>query len=143
VRDWLAVRGAAPGPLLQPVRKGGGVQDRPLSAHAVRDLCRELARLAATEPFAPHDLRRTWTGDLLDASGGLAIVQQLAGHATPTTTARYDRRPEATRRRAAELLHVPYVAPHPAPAVRSPAPTPRRRIASRFARAMLGKGTDV
>jgi integrase len=138
LRDWLAVRGSAPGPLLVPVRKGGRIEDRALSAQAVRDLCRELARLAATEPFTPHDLRRTWTGDLLDASGDLAIVQQLAGHASPATTSRYDRRPEATRRRAAELLHVPYVAPHPVPGPPpegGPGPRrPRRRIAPRFVR---------
>jgi integrase len=56
LRDWLAVRGSAPGPLLVPVRKGGRLEDRALSAQAVRDLCRELARLAATESFTPHDL---------------------------------------------------------------------------------------
>jgi integrase len=74
--------------------RGGCASSREhLSAHAVRDLCGELARLAATDPFTPHALRRTRTGDLLDASGDLAIVQQLAGHASPATTARYDRRP--------------------------------------------------
>ena len=138
VRDWLAVRGPAPGPLLLPVRKGGRLEERPLSAQAVRDLCQDLARLAATEPFSPHDLRRTWTGDLLDASGDLAIVQQLAGHASPATTSRYDRRPEATHRPAAELLHVPYVAPHPVPvppAEHGPAPRrPPQRTGSRSVR---------
>src|ERR687887_161494 len=44
VRDWLAVRGPAP-ELLLPVRKGGRIEDRALSAQAARDLCRELARL--------------------------------------------------------------------------------------------------
>jgi hypothetical protein len=37
----------------------------------------------------------------------LATVQRLAGHASPTTTARDDRRGEATRRKAVEVLPFP------------------------------------
>jgi hypothetical protein len=36
-------------------------------------------------------------------------VQQLAGHRSVTTTARYDRRPEAARRSAARRVRIPYV----------------------------------
>jgi integrase len=105
---WLAVRGKEPGPLLHPVRKGGQIMRRMMSAQGVHDALRALARTAGVERLSPHDARRSWVGNLLDAGCDLATAQKLAGHASPNVTARYDRRPEAAKKRAALLLRLPY-----------------------------------
>lgn len=106
---WLAFRGNSPGALICPVTQRGEVQLRPMSGQAIRDVLRRRARRAGVGTFAPHDCRRTMIGDLLDAGADLSAVQQLAGHASPSTTARYDRRGERAKAKAAGLLHVPYI----------------------------------
>ena len=106
---WLAVRGAHPGPLLAPVSKAGTVQaGKGMTAQALMLRLKRRARQAAIAECSPHDLRRTFVSSALEAGADLALVQALAGHASPTTTARYDRRPEAARAAAARLVHVPY-----------------------------------
>lgn len=106
--DWLYLRGDAPGPLFVRVRKGDRMTAAGLSPQAVYTMIRARCNHAGVRDLRPHDLRRTYAGDLLDAGADLATVQQLMGHASPTTTAGYDRRPGETRRRAVARLHVPY-----------------------------------
>lgn len=111
LQAWLAVRGQEPGALLCPVSKSGRVEPRRMTDHAVLLIVRRRAEDAGVARFSPHDLRRSFVSDLLDAGADLAVVQRLAGHASPSTTSRYDRRPEEAMRRASGMLHVPYRAP--------------------------------
>jgi site-specific recombinase XerD len=105
---WLGARGAAPGPFLCPVDRAGRVEIRRLTSQAVLLACRKRSKEAGVDRFSPHDLRRSFIRDLLDAGVDISSVQRMAGHARVTTTARYDRRPEARERKAAQKLHVPY-----------------------------------
>ncbi|MBE9118636.1 site-specific integrase [Lusitaniella coriacea LEGE 07157] len=104
LRAWLAVRGEAPGALLCPIRKGGHLEIRAMCADAVLKILRRRAKQAGIEAFSPHDFRRTFCSDLLDAGVDIVTVQKLAGHASPATTAKYDRRGEETKRRAVQKL---------------------------------------
>ena len=105
---WLRVRGREPGPLLLPVDRHGRVRPRRLTEQTVYDRLHYLAERAGVAAFSPHDCRRSLAGDLLDAGVDLATVQAVLGHASPATTARYDRRGERAVRQAAERVQVPY-----------------------------------
>lgn len=106
VENWLDVRGFAPGALLCPIRKGGQIERRHMHPDAVLKILRRRAKKAAVEPFSPHDFRRTFCSDLLDAGVDIVTVQQLAGHASPETTSKYDRRGEETKRKAVQSLSI-------------------------------------
>jgi site-specific recombinase XerD len=138
LQDWIATRGIQAGALFVEVNKGGkvlieresmivkpfkkvGGLDVPnkkagqtifrggvLTSQAIYNMLYKRAQQAGIQNFSPHDLRRTFIAHLLEAGVDIATVSKLAGHANLQTTARYDRRPEQTNRKAAELLHVPY-----------------------------------
>jgi site-specific recombinase XerD len=136
---WLDIRGEVSGPLFGRIRRGGhlvirkfadnassssqeGSEEEPsMPTPTTRTSCQRLTtqgvyaifleRVEQAELFqlVPHDLRRNFIGDLLDNGIDLSTAQKLAGHASPTTTARYDRRPEAVKKKAAGTLHVPLI----------------------------------
>lgn len=109
VEAWIRIRGKDPGPLLTRLDGTGRVVLKPLTDQTLYQRCRCLAAAAGVEAFSPHDLRRTFAGDMLDAGADVALVQQLMGHSSVATTVGYDRRPETARRAAAGLVGVPYV----------------------------------
>mgnify|MGYP002779432095 FL=1 len=110
---WLRVRNVVlgeSGPLFVPVFRSSRIVSRRLNDQAVMDILLKRAREAGVRDLSPHDMRRTFISNLLDAGADLVTVQKLAGHANVTTTARYDRRGEAVKQKAARLLHVPFLA---------------------------------
>ena len=107
VNDWLLVRGMEPGALLCPVHQNV-IKYRHLTDQSVRAILKKRQLSAGVAPFSPHDFRRTFISDLLDAGADIVTVQKLAGHANTGTTAKYDRRGEVAKRRAVDLLDMPY-----------------------------------
>ena len=81
---------------------------RRLSPQAVLRVCEKRGREAGLRGFRPHDLRRTYVSTLLDRGVDLSVTSDLAGHASPATTKRYDRRGERARHRAAEVVAIPF-----------------------------------
>ena len=109
LKAWLKIRGDESGPLFVMVNRGGNlVMEKPLTPQGIYYLLKSRAKRAGVKSFTPHDFRRTFVGDLLDAGIDIAIVAKMAGHASVNTTARYDRRPERAKQEAAKVLKVPY-----------------------------------
>ncbi len=107
--NWLDVRGQDMGPLFVPAKRGGTLRyGSRLSPQSIYYLLKIRAKRAGVKPFSPHDLRRTFVSRLLDSGVDIATVAKMAGHSNIQTTARYDRRPEEVKQRAARLLQIPY-----------------------------------
>jgi site-specific recombinase XerD len=106
---WLELRGNGAGPLFVSVKRGGALRyGRRLSPQSIYYLLKIRAMRAGVKPFSPHDLRRTFVSRLLDSGVDIATVAKMAGHSNIQTTARYDRRSEEAKQRAAKLLYIPY-----------------------------------
>lgn len=108
IDEWLIVRGRTVGPLFYGITKGGRLVVRRLADQAIAIICAARATEAGIAPFTPHDMRHTFISGLLEAGADIALVQRLAGHEDPATTSRYDRRGEAAKQRAVQMVHVPF-----------------------------------
>lgn len=104
--DWLHVRGDQAGALFLAINKGGRILAAGVSDAAIYDALAKRALSAGVKKFSPHDLRRTFAGDLLDAGADIATVQRIMGHSDSNTTAGYDRRGERAKKAAIGKLHM-------------------------------------
>jgi integrase len=107
VLEWIEARGGEVGPLFCPISAAGGVRLTRLRGESILYVLRKRQEQAGIEALTPHDLRRSFISSLLDAGVDVFTVQRMAGHADAVTTARYDRRGEGARQRAAMLLELP------------------------------------
>lgn len=115
LRDWLQVRGDWSGSLLSRVGKNGVIKESGISSQAIYAALVKRGKSARVAHFSPHDLRKTYASGLIDLSGDISTVSRLLGHASIDTTAIYDRRGEAAKRKVAEGCHLPYRSPVVAP----------------------------
>jgi integrase len=104
---WVAARGRRGAALFVGVSRTGRIIPRGLAASTVRQICLARGAEAGIARFSPHDLRRSFISDLLDADVDALAVQACAGHANLATTGRYDRRGERAKRAAVERLRMP------------------------------------
>lgn len=104
---WLVTLGERRGAMFRPLHASGRIMPGHMSPRTVGYVVDRARRRAGLPPMSTHDLRRTHTGDLLDAGADLPTVQRMLGHASPKTTAAYDRRPNRAARAAADLLRLP------------------------------------
>ncbi len=102
--SWLNLRGQSTGPLFVSVDKAGTLGTESLRGQSIRYILQSRAAEAAITPFSPHSMRRTMATHLLDRGADLAIVQKMLGHRHLSTTALYDKRGEAAKRRAVQGL---------------------------------------
>lgn len=100
LRAWLERRGNWPGPLFCRIHKSGKLSREAISPQSVYKLIVDASRMLDTR-FSPHDCRRTFITDAIEATGGdLSIAKDLAGHASVDTTTIYDRRDKKIKHRA-------------------------------------------
>jgi integrase/recombinase XerD len=104
LRQWLMARGIMPGSLFNPITKTGTILNKALSSQTIYDIIKQRSEQAGIDRVRPHDLRRTFVTQLLDAGVDINTTRQLVGHTDIQTTARYDCRDLKTQKRAVKRL---------------------------------------
>ena len=102
------VHGHGAGALFGRAVRGGRVGERRLADEGVAVILRDRSSAAGSVLFTRTTCGAPVSPRERDAGADLATVQKMVGHETVTTTTGYDRRGDAARRKAADLVHVPF-----------------------------------
>lgn len=105
---WLQVRGDAPGALFYAFRRGDKM--KPDSRWKAGDLYLFIVRRGEAlglKHLTPHDFRRTFIGNALDAGIDPVLLTTITGHASVDMLKKYDRRPQRARRDAQKKIDLP------------------------------------
>jgi integrase len=108
LEDWLAARGNAAGALLCPVRKGGKVEIRRLTATALRQCCARRAEEAGVAPFSPNDLRRSAAVAARTDGRAKRAREDREAASSVRTSALFAAEGEAPPRVGTGAVHFPY-----------------------------------
>jgi integrase len=109
VLNWLEHRGTERGFLFNRITKAGAIAvEHGITAQLIYHVVCRRHLEAGVEPFTPHDLRRSFISELLDAGVDLSTVARQVGHSNVQTTARYDRRDDTAQQRGVLQLDVPF-----------------------------------
>lgn len=106
---WVSRRNAkigGDGALFNRIRKGDKIINSGITSQGVYDILEKIRLKAGVKPFSPHDLRRTFVGNALDAGIDLLTVSNIVGHSDPNTTKKYDRRGERAKEEAAQKIDI-------------------------------------
>lgn len=103
--SWLRLRGDEGCPnVFCSVLRGTRIHTEwPLTPNAFNQMLVRRSAAAGVK-LSPHDLRRTFASRMLEAGADIDTVRLAMGHASITTTQRYDKRPEARVQRYADNL---------------------------------------
>lgn len=107
---WIRIREHTPGPLFYHANSSKSVfySCENLSNQVIYYVVKKRFANVGIENVTPHDFRRTYVSALLSAGADLVQVSKLVGHENLQTTARYDRRPDEEKRKAAKSLPQPF-----------------------------------
>ncbi|MCQ5473152.1 integrase [Pantoea conspicua] len=105
IHSWTdTIRGEQDGPLFTRIRAGDDVTSQRMTPQAVYHILSQRRTESGIDNCAPHDLRRTFASMMLDNGEDLITVRDAMGHASVTTTQKYDRRGDERLRKAADKL---------------------------------------